>query len=463
MFETRLVASFGAVITIVALGISTFTQQTLKYHTIYPHSDNALIPIAQYMNGTGSAPISNGGATNGVDSELLPAPYLAIYSPAHTNFTPTTYCGTGNCTWEPYQTLGVCNTCANLTSTLKMTKVHVDASEHNLDVAYNTDYYTLSNGFGLSGNQPVDAIVSTSLMNITTDWTGDWTSIAFANNGSKLLSIFVVGSSPGTIPRQPDADSSADPMTGILFATPVAFECMLQLCIRDMRADFINGTLTETEISRWTNQSQPLRDNGHFILQPPKSSTTFVATDVAIEGTSDWLSNLLIGNAIKDLGGGNWDVSTSPDTTSELTRQIYMAMNSSSTGFPDLMENLANSLSLNLRKISYQPARNPGKAFYPTSHAVVTWEWLALPLLELLGTLIFLVAVMVETRKRCLVPWTNSVLAFFFHGLDERPTERHVRENQDSMKKDASKLVVEFQPHRHGGSLVVVKHNGVSR
>jgi hypothetical protein len=116
-------------------------------------------------------------------------------------------------------------------------------------------------------------------------------------------------------------------------------------------------------------------------------------------------------------------------TSSELIRAIYNAMNSSTTGFPDPIDNLASSLSLNLRTIPYQPPPIPGKAFYPTSHAVVTWQWLILPLFELIGSLIFLIAVMVETRKRGLMPWTNSVLAYFFHGLDERPLKQHVRES----------------------------------
>lgn len=415
------------------------------------------------MNGSGSAPVSGGGTTGGVDPELLAAPYLGLYSAANTNFSTTVDCGTGNCTWESYQTLSICNTCKNLTSTLNMTKVHVNASQKGLDTAYNTDYYMLQNGFGLTGIQPVDLTVATAVLNITTDWNQDYESIAFPNNGSKLLSVFAVGSAPGTLPSQPDANAIPDPMTGNIFAPPVAFECMLQMCIRNMRAEFINGTLTETEVSRWTNQSQPLRDNGVFILQSPTSATTFAATDLAIEGTSQWLSYLLVGNATMIDDNGHWDNSYPPMISSDLILAMYLAMNRSTTGFPDLMDNLANSLSRNLRTISYQPASIVGSAFYPTSQAVVTWEWLILPLFELIASLAFLIAVMVETRRRGLTPWTNNVLAYFFHGLDERPLGRHVQENQSIMKEEASKLLVEFKPHENGGGLAVMESNGVSQ
>jgi hypothetical protein len=118
-------------------------------------------------------------------------------------------------------------------------------------------------------------------------------------------------------------------------------------------------------------------------------------------------------------------------------------MNNSVTGFPDLMDNLANSLSLNLRTISYQPPGVKGKAFSSTRHAVVTWWWLALPIFELVTSLMLLITVIVETRRRGLVPWTNNILASLLHGLDERPAGMHI-ESQDDMKNEARSFLMEF-------------------
>ncbi|KAI1314074.1 hypothetical protein F5Y03DRAFT_402311 [Xylaria venustula] len=115
----------------------TFFQEALHFDPVYPNITDASIPIARYMNGTGSAYIGNGGTTTGVDPELIPAPYRALYSPAHTNFTATAYCSSGNCTWEPYESLGVCNTCEDITDMLKATELD-DQTE-----------YQLPNGFGL--------------------------------------------------------------------------------------------------------------------------------------------------------------------------------------------------------------------------------------------------------------------------------------------------------------------------
>ncbi|EED13719.1 hypothetical protein TSTA_099690 [Talaromyces stipitatus ATCC 10500] len=109
----RPLGSFGASLIIVALGISAFTQQPLKYDTVYPHTDEAYMPIAQFMN-------------DGFDTELLAAPDIALFSPAHTNFTAAFISRGGgsssNCTWESYQTLGVRSTCKDLSSSLNMSK-----------------------------------------------------------------------------------------------------------------------------------------------------------------------------------------------------------------------------------------------------------------------------------------------------------------------------------------------------
>lgn len=442
----------------MALAISTFFQQVLRYQTVYPYTKDASLPIAQYMNGSDYAQIGYEGSTSGIDSSLLAAPYVALFNPPNTTFSATTlaYCSTSNCTFEPYQTLGICNTCKDLSSTLKTTKIHMDPHDNPI-TAYNTNYHTLSNGFGLTGIQPgdwinqVDFATTLGMLNITTNPIANLNSIAFAQNGSKLLNVFAVGTAPGTIPEQPDTNYSASYMTK-LFAQPVAFECLLQFCVRNMRAEFTNGTLFETEISTWTDQTQPVpTSNLDIVLQPPGSSTTFVATKEAIDGTKTWLSSLLIGNATIDARRGHIE---SPAYSSVLTQPLFSAMNTTVTGFPDMINNLAHSLSLSLRQIKYQPVVH-GKTFSTTTAAVVTWAWLTLPLFELAASLIFLIIVMMKTNKEGLSPWSNNILAYLFHGLSERPSNRRVEESQGDMEDSARGLLVGFQRHEDGGGLTL--------
>lgn len=458
IFLYSLLASLGAFIVIVALGIGTFVQQALDYDTVYPVSGSALMPIARFMNGVGSAPIGHGGTTTGVDSVLTSAPYLAFYSPAGTNFTATAHCSTGNCTWSSYQTLGFCNTCKNLTSQLKREKLHI-IPDNLKDEAYITNTYVLPNGFGLTGIQPgqmdnqVDFFITNGILNISTINTPEnWASVAFLNKGSVLTSVLAVAAAPGTIPEQPDQTKTETKMTGSMYAAPVAFECMLQFCVRTMNATFVNGTLQETVLSTWTNETQGIvPETRHYVLRPPGSSDEFTASSASRDAMIPWLDSLLVGSAYSS----NLD-SFSFASSSDLMRMVRTAVNTSETGFPDLMDNLAHSMSLSLRSAAYQPSPIHGDAFSPVSHAVVTWEWLILPAFELVASLVFLVLVMLRTRKAGLIPWTNSILAAFYHGFDQRPSMSGVDDSESALEEESQGLLVQFQPREEGGRLGIV-------
>lgn len=421
------------------------------------------MPIARFMKGVGSVPIVDensgrvSGTLEGVDSVLTSAPYLAFYNPAGTNFFATAHCSTGNCTWSSYQTLGFCNTCKNITSHLKRKRIHI--IPHNLtDEAYYTDTYVLPNNFGLTGVQPgqlnnqVDFSLINGILNVSTTVGGNWNSVAFSNNGSILIDVLAVAPAPGTIPEQPGQTVRDLNMTGSIYAPPVAYECMLQFCVRNMNATFANGTLQETVVSTWTNETQGIvPETEYYVLRPPNSSDEFRISGQVKDGAVEWLDSLLVGYAgssmLDSLGSGS---------SSDLMRIIRTAMNTSETGFSDLMDNLANSLSLNLRSAAYQPAPVSGDGFSPVSHAVVTWEWLILPAFELIASLVFLVLVTLKTRKAGLIPWTNSILAIFYHGFDQRPSMSSVDDTESALEEESRGLLVQFQPREEGGRLAIV-------
>lgn len=429
------------------------------------------------MNGTGNAitSIEEGTGTGGVDNSMIPALYQGLFSNAKTNFSATARCSTGNCTWPLYQNLAICNTCADLTSQLKMNKVHVKPP-NEVDDTYDTDFYTLPNGFGLTGvhrartpNLPADD----ALLNITVNMQGTYTipadlgqplrsSMAFSQNGSIFMTVFAVGASPGTIIPHPDTDFDENAP----FGPPVAFECALQFCIKSMNASFVNGLLQEEVVSTWVDQTLNIsqsqvivigpEDSGRadLIFRPPSNPPrTFVVTQDALGGTGSWLASQLIGNVTmitdRSLDSGLQGYS------SDLMQAFYQAMNSSATGFQDTMDNLANSFSLALRNLPYQPAGIRGTAFSTTSHFTVTWPWLILPLVVLLASLVFLVAVMVETKRKGLVPWSNNILATMFHGFEQRPAGRPFRDYQHVMEDDAEQILLVFQEDGEGGHLVI--------
>ncbi|KAK7923474.1 hypothetical protein PG985_007545 [Apiospora marii] len=370
----------------------------------------------------------------GFDPELMPGPYIALFSPPHTEFIAKAHCGTGNCTWESYETLAVCNTCKDLSSSLNRTR-------H--DEKYS---YTLPNGFGTSPRIGLDTVLNmTTSENANTLTREFWKSVAFSNNGSQLLSVFAVGSSPGVPPARPDNHIPDNRVS----ALPVAHECLLQYCLREMRATWTNNTFNETIVYTWTNQSQGssyLTWSSPYVFTSSKTGMTFYIHNDALKTTSNWLTQFLNGSVIvaDSLPGP-------PFSSTEFSGAVWRAMNSSATGFPDLMDNLANRLSLSLREFPYQPIA-VGQSSTASYIAFVRWWWLALPIFELVASLFFLVVIMVETKKAGMAPWRNDILASFFYGFDHRPV---VRDKSHGLEEEARQLLAEFRRDESGGGRLV--------
>ncbi|KPM39707.1 hypothetical protein AK830_g6852 [Neonectria ditissima] len=131
---------FGAVLTLLAVGLDPLAQQLVQFrqsivfeNSNYGDSGNvALISRAPwYAMGKTSVTqdvVDNSTAYNyTVDTEIPLSMQSAILtglsrSPWEVAQEPLVQCPTGNCTWDQFQTLGVCHKCNNITSDLKRTK-----------------------------------------------------------------------------------------------------------------------------------------------------------------------------------------------------------------------------------------------------------------------------------------------------------------------------------------------------
>ncbi|KAH8724375.1 hypothetical protein GQ44DRAFT_740499 [Phaeosphaeriaceae sp. PMI808] len=372
-----LAASFGALVTIFALGIGTFTQQTLRYETIYPFSEGALLPVAKSF----SSGITGTASGQGVSSDYL------YQDPPQTKFVP-----------KPFETLAKCSN----KEYYNCSKPWVNTS----DACYSDHYRLPKYNFGLAGG---------------------------LNHGSKIFSIF------------PNSNLSIADTERKAFAPPLAYECMLQYCIRTTEI----STFIDPRVIKQTIVGHYVSVEGIFI-KSPRSSEVFGIDSHSTFSLQSVLSSLLVGDATVNPPVTGIKPTYFPNTSSFIHQAFYSAMLASDSGFPDLIDNLARSLSLHLRMTRY-PTNVEGRQYWSTTRAVVRWPWLIFPALELLGGLAFLVAVMVGSRKAGVSPWTNNVLAYFFHGLEVRAPKGEMLRSNNSMEKEAKKLMLKFRPREGGG------------
>lgn len=99
-----------------------FSQEVLFYHSCERQTANASIPTS---NGCG---FSDWGEHQVSLDAVRSQVGLAMYAP---QFIQTTaFCPTGNCTWSPYSTIGVCGSCADMTSSMKLVNSTCNVTVH---------------------------------------------------------------------------------------------------------------------------------------------------------------------------------------------------------------------------------------------------------------------------------------------------------------------------------------------
>ena len=67
------------------------------------------------------------------------------------------------------------------------------------------------------------------------------------------------------------------------------------------------------------------------------------------------------------------------------------------------------------------------------------WDWMLLPLLLEISALLFLVSVIIASRRKGLTRWADSILPTLFHGLDPQVSSTCASERALWVMEDASR------------------------
>ncbi|KAK1491302.1 hypothetical protein CCUS01_03087 [Colletotrichum cuscutae] len=211
-----LLGSFGAFVAILTLAFSPFAQQIATFHArttnttkgaINLRAEEYLIALSSQTASEGFIPILpfKAAVYNGLFAENG-KPWLSL--PVN--------CQTGNCTWEPFETLGVCNTCVDMSEF--MTRSCEDGSISEGDMTE------------CGWSVPVGARLKThadvfSITPIFPQGLGDM-------SYSTIMKLIFMGTE-----RQGG-------VAGAL--APWARQCTLQACVQTLDSEIINGELEET-------------------------------------------------------------------------------------------------------------------------------------------------------------------------------------------------------------------------
>ncbi|PWY88170.1 hypothetical protein BO70DRAFT_377746 [Aspergillus heteromorphus CBS 117.55] len=421
-FVPRHLVSIGCFILVVAAAIAPFVQQVLttKPQPIQTPDQSSIrvcntSTYVDYAEGAGpgmnKAPLSTMGAI-----------YTGLFQSEGPNSDSVAItCPTGNCTFAPYQSLGFCSRCANITSDLTLAPSSTDSTTE-------TYSYNLTNGLSFTTSYS-----SMYLMNATTDLD----LIQLTTDGLPVILNFTAISAAGYgVPPQVSAT-----------------ECALYFCTKTYEASVQRGSFNETLTSTATTTNSSSTDvTSNIFLTPQTCYTNGTQTSNTSACTYDvsWLSQLAMSNSISPLlqGTGSLFVSNRPSWSSDTIEAAYGTYGNY-TDLNTMFDSLASSLTMHARS-SVCAASITGTTWTVESFVHVQWPWLTLPVVLLVLTLVFLVTTVIRTRNQFI--WKSSPLALLFSDLAVEAPHAFERSPDLSLMEEASRRMTVFLETTAGGA-----------
>ena len=121
------------------------------------------------------------------------------------------------------------------------------------------------------------------------------------------------------------------------------------------------------------------------------------------------------------------------------------------------MENVTDSMTQFIRRNGYPGLSNPaiGTVFQSQTCVLVRWGWFALPAVLVALTVVFFVALIIQT-KEIDHDYKTGVLPLLFHGLDKYSEKSCAQglSRRAVIKKNAGQMHVRFKPTPRGWMFV---------
>ncbi|KAI9926310.1 hypothetical protein MW887_004074 [Aspergillus wentii] len=385
--KMRRSATIGALITIMAIGVGPFVQQTVAVVNNRVDSDIAASAVRTESYGK-----------DGVTADELPSRDMmaSIYgslflnSQSNSNASATTVspdCPTGNCDIPPFRSLAICSKCSDVSHMLSLVQGSVACGS-------GTEYsYQLPNGLQLNYTSEVLKLDLPKNDFISTE-----------TNYYSSMQTFGQPVLPGT-------DNFGD-------------SSLLNFCHHSSS----RGSPDECFC-------HPVQD---YLLSPPAKGNLTATNYVVHRDTSltlsDWLMNRLQFN--NTFSYTCMDGAYISRGTSSFRNEFLQPLLDSP--IPDLFAQIAAGMSTHVRKAN-QTAYLPSTGFYESSNGAppaqgtswtvetqihVRWGWITLPVLLILFTMIFLVMTAVQSKIHKVDIWKSSTAPLLCSGLDHNLQER---------------------------------------
>ncbi|KAI1366694.1 hypothetical protein F5Y08DRAFT_124522 [Xylaria arbuscula] len=417
-FRGGFLGTFGAFISIIVLLLGPFAQQIVTYQTREVESLEGA-SVARALNYTGALPGTTSSTGFVPILPLKSAVYNGLFAE---NGRPTAAlafeCQSGNCTFDHYDTLGVCGECVDLTPFIQE---YCAAGKSSDDCGWQ-----VPQGAKLSDSSEVFSMTSQ-----IPSARGD-------QPHSSIVRLIFMGT------------EAYDGRAGEV--KPWARQCTLSACVQTLETVVSNGVLAEKTIGIESNNTvvdnSNLKDgNDHDVYIAGKDGTQYQLSIEAMLAMRGWFSTLFTnGSASRSTSAYNRTITdnsvvvnltvgiSSGETffDSDIVTAFYWNYYEYADGLDLLVNDTATSMTVAFRSFSGAGPVS-GRAVYMESFVQVHWGFAIVPILVVLGAAVFLLAMIYQSRKSTTQVWKSSALAMLFHGLDDNAKNHfvHARSAQE--------------------------------
>jgi hypothetical protein len=467
LFRTKgtTLAALGAAITIFSMALDPFFQQLVIYppRLVINPALNSTIPRVINYSPPYDISTRDGIEMMQMEQDMQAAALKYLYEPSAQplpfgkDVRPSIplSCPTGNCTWPPYETLGVCSRCEDISDLLTY-----DCIDGPLDWIINVTSTTpvgesnyangMMCGWFINGtnndskSKPIlmsgyrkatnelpfeESLITRVLPLVTADGriplygSGSY---HFKDVQNALVDFFVVSAA-----NSPNSTYSKEP--------PVAQECLLAWCVKTLKSTYIEAkyneqvthTFLNTTPSEFPWKSRPMNTSfgyGAFYvygrdIHVDYNGTQYGASMRANVRTTylfdDYFPSVYLrSNKSKDayLQYKMQYMEQGAPFQRNISYNPFLAPNNVTRH----MERMAKGITDVLRS-SDQHTWVEGDAYSVESYVHVRWGWLSLPLCLLVLTFFFLVGTVVKSSlvKDDVGVWKTSAVATLIYGLPD--------------------------------------------
>ncbi|GME48376.1 putative acid phosphatase protein [Neofusicoccum parvum] len=434
--------SFGALVAIVAITLGPFSQQIATYRARITSSP---IGATNFRALNYTAALPGNTALEGF-VPILPmkaATYNGLFAENGKPWTSLpTNCQTGNCTWEPFETLAVCNQCVDMTEYMSRYCANGTPEDGNMT----------SCGWSLPSGAVLNS--SSEVFSMTSLFPSAYSQMPY----STIMKLIFMGT------------ESQSGLAGAL--EPWATQCTLSACVQTISSSITNGELSENITHTVTNDTVPVGGSvaslDPVLIGSAHGNGTYLISMEAMLGMRSWFGELFAnGSAARndrfinqtiDTGDAvlvNLTVGISSGTTffdSDIVQAFYWNYYEYPGGIDMLMRDLAVSVTVSFRSF-LGAVEVLGLALSIESFVHVRWGFVAAPVLAVLLTAAFLGVAMYRSWRCGARLWKSSALAMLLHGLDGDARGRfEATEVLEVQKREAKGVKVQLDDGAVGGA-----------